>query len=56
MRNVSSMGEPSLSEKVICVFLCIGEILNMTDTEDLHVEKYSSLGSQVAACLQPSRV
>lgn len=46
MRNVSSMGEPSLSEKAICAYLYISEILNIADTKDLHVEKYSSLGSQ----------
>lgn len=49
------MREPSLSEKETRVFICISEILNMTDMEDLHVEKYASLGSQKAASLQPSR-
>lgn len=56
MRNGSSMGGPPLPENVICVFLCIGEILNKIDTEGLHVKKDSSLSNQMAACLQPPGV
>lgn len=55
-RHGSSMGGPPLPEKVICVFLHIGERLNKTDAEGLHVKKHSSLSNQTAACLQPPRV
>lgn len=55
MRCGSSMGEPLLPEKVLCVFLHIGEILNQTDAEGLYVKKHSPLSNQMAACLQGPR-